>query len=351
MRFAADPLVLGPVMAAVVLGGIGFPVLHDVRRNPRRAARWSLHTKVTLLGTGLLLFGGTAAVLAYEWGNPATLGPLGPAAIPTCLHRGREGDGTVQRVVQHGKGHLLDARGAACVATQDARLAHPLDALDELGRHGQRNDGGRPDVTDGRRRGREQALGVGEGVGCAEAEQHRGQAQALEEGTDEAAKTDRAEKSDAASPLGKLHVRQRKDDRVARFHAHEDMQNDAAHDDEGSERRVEAQATGPRRIGAPSDDREHHDGEHEGQQDGIRRRGDGNGHRRRPHPPRTGVDDATAMAGGRGHPRRRAAYPPPTAATPSTPTPAMMPGRLLLPELFFSGTARPGTLPDVEMLG
>jgi trk system potassium uptake protein TrkH len=82
IRFAADPLVLGPIMAAVVLGGIGFPVLHDVRRNPRRAARWSLHTKVTLLGTGLLLFGGTAAVLAYEWGNPATLGPLGPADKP-----------------------------------------------------------------------------------------------------------------------------------------------------------------------------------------------------------------------------------------------------------------------------
>lgn len=77
--FAADPLVLGPIMAAVVLGGVGFPVLHDMRRNPRRAAKWSLHTKITLLGTGLLLLGGTAAVLAYEWGNPATLGPFGPA--------------------------------------------------------------------------------------------------------------------------------------------------------------------------------------------------------------------------------------------------------------------------------
>ncbi len=76
--FAADPVVLGPIMAAVVLGGIGFPVLHDIRRNPRRAARWSLHTKMTLLGTGLLFAGGTAAVLAYEWGNPATLGPLSP---------------------------------------------------------------------------------------------------------------------------------------------------------------------------------------------------------------------------------------------------------------------------------
>ena len=77
--FAADPVVLGPIMAAVILGGIGFPALHDMRRNPRRAAKWSLHTKMTLFGTGLLFAGGTAAVLAYEWGNPATLGPAGPA--------------------------------------------------------------------------------------------------------------------------------------------------------------------------------------------------------------------------------------------------------------------------------
>ncbi len=76
--FAADPVVLGPVTAAVVLGGIGFPVLHDIRRNPRRAAKWSLHTKLILFGTGLLFVGGTGAVLAYEWGNPSTLGPLGP---------------------------------------------------------------------------------------------------------------------------------------------------------------------------------------------------------------------------------------------------------------------------------
>ena len=78
MNFARDALILGPVMIAVILGGIGFPVLHDVRRNRLQAAKWSLHTKITLLGTGLLLLGGTAAVLAYEWMNPATLGPLGP---------------------------------------------------------------------------------------------------------------------------------------------------------------------------------------------------------------------------------------------------------------------------------
>jgi trk system potassium uptake protein len=79
VSFAADPLVLGPIMLGVILGGIGFPVLHDIRRNPRRSGRWSLHTKLTLFGTALLLLGGTAVVLLYEWSNPATLGPLDPA--------------------------------------------------------------------------------------------------------------------------------------------------------------------------------------------------------------------------------------------------------------------------------
>jgi trk system potassium uptake protein len=78
--FAADPLVLGPIMVAMIIGGVGFPVLNDIRRNPRGPGRWSLHTKITLLGTALLLPIGFIAVLAYEWNNPATLGPLNPAA-------------------------------------------------------------------------------------------------------------------------------------------------------------------------------------------------------------------------------------------------------------------------------
>jgi trk system potassium uptake protein len=77
ISFALDWFMLGPIMAAVILGGIGFPVLHDMRRNPRRPARWAVHTKLTLLATGALLLGGWVAVLAYEWNNPATLGPLG----------------------------------------------------------------------------------------------------------------------------------------------------------------------------------------------------------------------------------------------------------------------------------
>jgi trk system potassium uptake protein TrkH len=68
-----------PIMVGVILGGLGIPVLHELRQKPNEPARWSIHTKLTLLGTGILLFGGFAAVLAFEWRNPTTLGPHDPA--------------------------------------------------------------------------------------------------------------------------------------------------------------------------------------------------------------------------------------------------------------------------------
>jgi len=78
--FAGDGLVLLPMMLGVVAGGIGMPVLHDLRRERWHAGRWSLHTKITLLGTAVLLPAGMAATLALEWDNPATLGAFRPAA-------------------------------------------------------------------------------------------------------------------------------------------------------------------------------------------------------------------------------------------------------------------------------
>jgi len=74
-RFAGDPLVLGPLMLGVLIGGLGFPVVAELIRRPRRL---SLHSRMTLLGTAALLLAGTAGVLAYEWANPATLGNMPP---------------------------------------------------------------------------------------------------------------------------------------------------------------------------------------------------------------------------------------------------------------------------------
>ncbi|WP_207541258.1 TrkH family potassium uptake protein [Sabulicella rubraurantiaca] len=76
VSFARDPWFLAPIAAAVAIGGIGFPVLFELRQYPYRRARWSLHTKLTLLGTAILLVAGFLAVLLYEWSNPDTLGAL-----------------------------------------------------------------------------------------------------------------------------------------------------------------------------------------------------------------------------------------------------------------------------------
>ena len=65
-----------PITAAFVIGGLGFPVIVELwKRVPRR--RWSLHTRITLYATVMLLVIGPVMVLAFEWSNGATLGPMG----------------------------------------------------------------------------------------------------------------------------------------------------------------------------------------------------------------------------------------------------------------------------------
>ncbi|NYV76969.1 TrkH family potassium uptake protein [Streptomyces sp. UH6] len=77
MSFVTDPWICVPVALAIIAGGLGFPVLFELRRRPRRPRGWSAHTKIALCGTGVFLLGGCAFVTAVEWSNPATLGPLG----------------------------------------------------------------------------------------------------------------------------------------------------------------------------------------------------------------------------------------------------------------------------------
>lgn len=73
---AADPWFLIPVTLSVIVGGIGFPVWFDLRRNLRRPTAWTIHTKLTLVTTAALLLVGTAALTALEWSNQRTLGAL-----------------------------------------------------------------------------------------------------------------------------------------------------------------------------------------------------------------------------------------------------------------------------------
>lgn len=83
IRFVADPWVCLPICAAIIVGGIGFPVLLELWRLHRsgrgrllQPERWSIHTRLTLLTTAVLLAAGTVVFLLAEWANAKTLGPL-----------------------------------------------------------------------------------------------------------------------------------------------------------------------------------------------------------------------------------------------------------------------------------
>ncbi|ANU07321.1 TrkH family potassium uptake protein [Paraurantiacibacter namhicola] len=80
MGFQNDPVVLGPVMLAVILTALGFPVMQDLRHNRLRWRRWTLHSKITVSATLVLLAAGFLLILAQEWHNPDTLGPMGVGA-------------------------------------------------------------------------------------------------------------------------------------------------------------------------------------------------------------------------------------------------------------------------------
>ena len=74
--FVADPWICLPIAFAVIAGGLGFPVLLQLRRELTRPRLWTLNTRLVLAATGVLLVSGTAFVTAMEWNNEQTLGQL-----------------------------------------------------------------------------------------------------------------------------------------------------------------------------------------------------------------------------------------------------------------------------------
>lgn len=74
--FVSDPWVLLPIAFAVIVGGIGFPVIVQLRKELTKPLLWTMNTKLVLWGTAILLVGGTAFITIVEWNNPLTLGEL-----------------------------------------------------------------------------------------------------------------------------------------------------------------------------------------------------------------------------------------------------------------------------------
>lgn len=78
--FVSDPWICLPIAGSIILGGLGFPVIMQLRKEFTRPLHWTMNTKLVLTGTVALLVAGTAYITAIEWNNPATLGELDPAA-------------------------------------------------------------------------------------------------------------------------------------------------------------------------------------------------------------------------------------------------------------------------------
>jgi trk system potassium uptake protein TrkH len=77
--YRSDLLVNLTISLLIILGGIGFLVFRDILDNFHgERVRFSTHTKLAFLVTGLLIAGGTAGIWGFEIHNDRTLGALPP---------------------------------------------------------------------------------------------------------------------------------------------------------------------------------------------------------------------------------------------------------------------------------
>lgn len=82
MDYVTDPWVSLTIAVAVIVGGLGFPVVFELLRGWRRPSRWTVLTRIAFTLTVALLVIGTVLTMLLERTNPGTLGPLsGPGKL------------------------------------------------------------------------------------------------------------------------------------------------------------------------------------------------------------------------------------------------------------------------------
>lgn len=74
--FEDNPWVLVPLVLGVFVGSLGFPVFLNLINARWNRRGWSLHTKLTLITTTVLLAVGTVGWAVFEWSNGETIGDL-----------------------------------------------------------------------------------------------------------------------------------------------------------------------------------------------------------------------------------------------------------------------------------
>ncbi|MBF0143091.1 MAG: hypothetical protein HQL59_06490 [Magnetococcales bacterium] len=90
MAFRSDPLVSVTVMFLIVLGGLGFIVVADLTLRARgllrhRRAPLSLHARLVLITTALLIVLGAVPIALLEWGGQAMGGETGTVILESLF--------------------------------------------------------------------------------------------------------------------------------------------------------------------------------------------------------------------------------------------------------------------------
>lgn len=98
-KYVSNPIVNFTTMFLIVMGGLGFTVWYDVANNynivrkkkqskKRIFTKLTLHSKIALTMTGLMILLGTAFVFLLEFQNPDTIGnlPLGEKLMSSAFH-------------------------------------------------------------------------------------------------------------------------------------------------------------------------------------------------------------------------------------------------------------------------
>lgn len=83
-NYATNPLINLVTSALIILGGLGYIVWWDVLRviknssskNRRLFRHLTLHSKIAIVTTLILIFGGGLLIFAFEYSNPATIGEM-----------------------------------------------------------------------------------------------------------------------------------------------------------------------------------------------------------------------------------------------------------------------------------
>lgn len=66
MHYSSDITVTVTVMLLVIIGGIGFLVWDDILKNGLRFKKYSFHTRLVLITTGILILGGAVLIFIFE---------------------------------------------------------------------------------------------------------------------------------------------------------------------------------------------------------------------------------------------------------------------------------------------